>query len=381
MYSYSFIQNAYGNLIQGRRRALAQKSLFLILLGTSAHFCSASDDSADVQPSIINFPVLPGSTTNDPAYIEINKQHISMGDETSTEAWNLIVEGYEADAPSLSMDKGWALTNNLTAGGTLTYQKGFSEFFLNSIFNVQRNLRLKLAVGQMRSEDTYLLEEESHSEQQNSYFLSLNKKWRSSTLLPEAEIGFYSVQSKDTDAKDLPSTAYPLQDEENDLGKPGNGSLNGSSISILIVPTKRSHLELFARRENLTQRYLEGIAPSGNRSLSGFNYFKTFRDCSKGNARFSTGNNFTQLEFQVQKQRWEISFLSSQTDEFKSNEVQVNYTIPLGRESVKNQTCDATAAPTLFEEPLDAAIARPEQIPAESVAAIDATQPLRPLEK
>lgn len=381
MYLYSFIQNAYCNLIQRHQRALAQKSLFLIFLGTSAHFCIASDSSVDVQPSIINLPVLPADTTNDPAYIEINEQNISMGDENSTEAWNLILEGYEAGAPSLSVDKGWVLTNNLTAGGTLTYQRGFSEVFLNSIFNMQRNLHLRLAVGQMRSEDTYLLEEESQSEQQNSYFLSLNKKWRNSTLLSEAEIGFYSVQSKDTDAKDFPSTAYPLQDEENDLGKPGNGRLNGSSISLLIVPTKHSYLELFGRRENLTQHYLEGIDPSGNRSLSGFNYFKTFRNCSKGNVRFSTGTNFNQLELQLQKQRWEISFLSSQTDEFKSNAVQVNYTIPLERASLKAQTCDATAAPTFFEEPLDAAIARPAQIPAESVAAIDAAQPLRPLEK
>lgn len=309
-----------------------------------------------------SLPDLPGAEESAPGHFSLDEQSATLGYDSRLQKWSATLDEYSYLNPGLKLDYGMLLTSEFGAGATLTHHTGYSELLVNGVYAPRRNLRLRLAGGQLRaaSEDA-----SSNAVMQNSYLIDVKKNARSGKLLSDFGLSAYTVRANDADGADYSGVSAFDEDEmvegDVDSGAGAAGRLDGYSLNLGLQPTPYSRIELRRERTHFTYRYGDGIRGGDYRDVNHVRYSQYLSNCARFQGRFSAGADSGRIDLSLAKSRWNVGVSRSVDSSISDTAVQVGYTIPLGQSRSGSDECTSPAR--AFGALVDATVIRPSLLP------------------
>ncbi len=348
------------------------RSLFTTLFGAailaslSCHAGTSSGRAHDVTQSL---PDLPGADHGSPAYFNMGKDSAALGYATRFEKLNATLDQYFGVTPSVRVDYGLQLADRFGAGGFYTRESAQSELVLNGIFAPKRNLRYRLTGSQLRSfggggDGTGTIS-------QNGYLVGAKKYWDDQRYLSDLGIATYVVHANaPVDAM----AGNPDAAEAGDLpsAPPALGELLGYRFDVGMQPTARSRVEWRREIGRLTSFFPVGEQRDEAVASNRVKYSHRLGNCTQLQGAYSMTSGADHLDLKLARDGWALR-VSQEMEGVRDTTVRLSYAIPLGSTSGRRNDCgDAAIATPRFAPLVDAATARPPQLPDQPVSTIAA---------
>jgi hypothetical protein len=347
----------------------AVQFITITLLVTWSGISLATDAAARFGAMTDNLPELPGSDQEAPAYFSLDEQSAELVYDTRHHKWGAKVDEYSYLNPSLTFDYGTLLTTRLGAGATLRHHTGYSEVMVNGVYAPKRNLRITVATGQLRTSDAYTAASgvESNATLQNSYLVDVRKNAGSGRLLSDFGITAYTVRAGGDEYADL--SALAGDEMLVDSSALEAGRLDGYTLNLGLQPMPGSRIELRRERTQLTYQFGDGTQGDEFRDVNRIRVTQHFNNCARFQGRYSTTVDSDRLDLKLAQNRWSVNLSHSLDAGSRDTGVQIGYSIPLGRSQGGSGDCDSSVVTVRAFEPLiEAAAARPSQLPAAPLA-------------
>jgi hypothetical protein len=303
-------------------------------------------------------PSLPGEARAEQAdALHVAPGSIALRDGAADGMVGMRLDNYRNDLPSLSLEKGWLVSNNLAMGGAYTVRSKASELVLNAVYATRPDARILLSMSQLRTADAaYAQNGGARTVLQTSYLSSFRKQWGKSRMLPEAGMAIFVSHTAGADRRSTTADGLEM------------GTLAGAMLRVAVRPMLRSRVELSYQAQNTV--YDNPLAAyARDRQASGsLDYSHTFNDCSRLHGRYTGGHGLSKTDLAYEKGAFRLGFLQVRGTEYSDNLVQLRYSLPLGRARHVDTVCDGSpAAPSVFRTMVDAATTRSPYLPSAPV--------------
>jgi hypothetical protein len=355
---------------------IAIKSLWIGVLTSWIHTGHAIEDTTPTDKTLHNLPDLPGADEAAPGHFLLDEQSAEFGYDSRFRKWGAKLDEYSYLNPSFTLDYGMLLTSKFGAGASLTRHIGYSEVLVNGVYAPKRNLRIRLANGQLRTSNDYVSASggPSNAILQNSYLVDVRRKAGNGRMLPDFGLTAYSVRANGSD----PTAEYAenrsdlsaLTDDgmldavDVDSSSLAAGRLDGYMLNLGLQPTPHSRLELRRERTHLRYHFGDGNGGDEYRDVNHIRYSQYFSNCARLQGRYSSTENFNRLDLKLAKNRWSVNLSQALDSDSRDTAIQVAYAIPLGRSRGGSRDCGSRLATARAFEPLvDATVAWPDQLP------------------
>jgi hypothetical protein len=101
-----------------------------------------------------DLPSLPGEERAEQAdALHVAPESIALRDGAADGMVGMRLDNYRDDLPSLSLEKGWLVSNRLAMGGAYTVRSKASELVLNAVYATRPDARILLSMSQLRASD------------------------------------------------------------------------------------------------------------------------------------------------------------------------------------------------------------------------------------
>ncbi|MGH8807838.1 MAG: hypothetical protein ACREX0_08170 [Noviherbaspirillum sp.] len=344
----------------------------LACLPVTAH---ATDAFATADIVTRRLPDLQGLDAR-PAQFGLIEQSATLGYQDRLEKWGAKLDQYLRPNAAVTFDYGRALTNTFGAGGSFTHQNEKSEVVLNGIYAPKKNVRIRLTGAQLRADGSYFAHANGPSESflQNSYLFGARKYWNKYEYLSDLGLTAYSVEGNSTSSTTLPGLDDPdalhAAAPQNTLAA---GRLDGYLLNLNLRPTADSNLEL--RHEQSHSTYYVGTRSTRDDylGLNRITYSQHFDDCVRLHGGYSSSPDTDRIDLRLSRKNWNLQLSRQQGSSNSDTAIRIGYTLPLDRAEYRRYGCSGKPyhAPN-FEPLVDAAAKRPQQVPREPLAIIQA---------
>jgi len=343
-----------------RRLRLASRASQAVALLLVPMLCHAVEDRLIMGGDGLSaeLPSLPGEARAEQTdALHVAPESIALRDGAADGMVGMRLDNYRDDLPSLSLQKGWLVSNRLAMGGAYTVRSKASELVLNTVYATRPDARILLSVAQLRASDAaYAQNGDARTVLQTSYLSGFRKQWGKSRILPEAGMTVFVSRTAGADRRSATSDGLEM------------GTLAGTMLNLAARPTLRTRLELSYQAQSTV--YDQPLAAyARDRQASGsLDYSQTFNDCSRLHGRYTGGHGLSKTDLAYEKGAFRLAFLQVRDAEYSDNRIQVRYSLPLGRARHVDTVCDGSpAAPSSFRTMVDAATTRSPYLPSAPV--------------
>jgi hypothetical protein len=335
----------------------AWRTVALLLLPV---LCHAGQDrlimgGADLAAEL---PSLPGEERAEQAdALHVAPESIALRDGAADGMVGMRLDNYRDDLPSLSLEKGWLVSNRLAMGGAYTVRSKASDLVLNAVYATRPDARILLSMSQLRASDAaYAQNGDARTVLQTSYLSSFRKQWGKSRMLPEAGITVFVSRTAGADRRSATPDGLEM------------GTLAGTMLKLATRPMLRTRVEMSYQAQS-TAYDTPMTAYARDRQASGsLDYSHTLNDCSRLHGRYTGGHGLSKTDLAYEKGAFRLGFLQVRGAEVSDNRVQLRYSLPLGRARHVGSVCDGSpAAPSTFRTMVDAATTRSPYLPSAPV--------------
>jgi hypothetical protein len=351
---------------------IAIKSLCIGVLMSWPYTGHAIEGATPIAKTSQNLPDLPGADEAAPGHFSLDEESAAFGYDSRFRKWGAKLDEYSYLNPSLTLDYGMLLTSKFGAGATLTHHSGYSEVLVNGVYAPKRNLRVRLAGGQLRTSSDYAYASgQSNAILQNSYLVDVKRNAGNGRLLSDFGLTAYTVRANGADRTAEYAAEYASLTDDgmldaSDVGSSplAAGRLDGYMLNLGLQPTPHSRFELRRERTHLRYHFGDGNRGDEYRDINHIKYSQYFSNCTRFQGRYSTTANFNRLDLKLAKNSWSVNLSQALDSDSRDTAIQVGYAIPMGRSRSGSGDCGSRLATARAFEPLvDATVARPDQLP------------------
>ena len=219
-----------------RRLRIASRASQAVALLLVPMLCHAVEDRLIMGGEGLSaeLPSLPGEARGEQTdALHVAPESIALRDGAADGMVGMRLDNYRDDLPSLSLQKGWLVSNRLAMGGAYTVRSKASELVLNTVYATRPDARILLSVAQLRASDAaYAQNGDARTVLQTSYLSGFRKQWRKSRILPEAGMTVFVSRTAGADRRSATSDGLEM------------GTLAGTMLNLAARPTLRTRLEL-----------------------------------------------------------------------------------------------------------------------------------------
>jgi hypothetical protein len=285
--------------------------------------------------------------------LKVDAGTIALRERSFDDVMGVRLDGYRALAPSIALEKGWRMSEELGIGGAYTVRSGASELLLNGIYAPRQDVRMQLSVSQLRADRvaTYT-GSDAKPVLQTAYVSSVNKQWGKSRFLPEAGFALFSARAAGADRQTMAAEGLET------------GSMAGYMLKLAARPMYRARLELSYQ----TQDVLYGFSPAAyahdSQASASVNYSQSFDDCSQIRGRYTAGPGVAEADLRYQWGAFNVGVLQTRNNSYSNTAIRLGYSLPLGASRPATGNC--SAAPTAsspYGAIVDAATSRSPYLP------------------
>lgn len=299
-------------------------------------------------------PSLPGEARAEHAdALHVAPERIALREGAYDGMVGVTLDGYRDDLPSLSLEKGWLVSDRLAMGGAYTVRSRASELVLNAVYANRPDVRILLSMSQLRASDAvYAQNGDARTVLQTSYLSSVRKQWNKSRMLPEAGVTVFVSRAAGADRRGSAADGLEM------------GTLAGTMLRLAARPMARTRVELSYQAQSTVYDhpltpYARDLQASGS-----LDYSHTFDDCSRLHGRYTGGHGLSRTDLGYEKGAFRFGLLQVRGADYSDNMIQVGYALPLGRARPARARCEPTpAAPSAFRTMVDAATSRSPYLP------------------
>lgn len=335
-------------------------------LGAFPLAAAAEEKTESAHKFDADLPSLPGEERANPkGAVNVDAGNIIIRDRAPDNILGLKLDSYQAIKPSVVLENGWLLRNDLGVGGTYVFRNDYSDLLFNGVYAPSNDVRFQMSVSQLRSGEGFSMpnNRELQTVLQTGYLASIKKIWNTSDALPEASVSVFTAKS-----------AHP-RSQTNAASHLEMGTLGGYLLNLAVRPTYHSKVELGYNAQSLAYDYAMA-EPRQKQIQSSVGYSQMFDDCSRVNGRYSTGAGTDQVNFQFERRGFVVEMQQTKTANNTDKAIRVGYSQPLGGSPTKYVNCMETPiAPTGLQSLVDATTARPAYLPSHPIVRFAALRP------
>jgi hypothetical protein len=335
-------------------------------LGTFPLAAAAEETTEPAYKFNADLPSLPGEERANPkGAVNVDAGNITIRDRAPDNILGVRLDSYQAIKPSVALENGWLLRNDLGVGGAYVFRNDYSDLLFNGVYAPSNDVRFQMSVSQLRSGEGFSMpnSRELQTVLQTGYLASIKKIWNTSDALPEASVSVFTAKSADP------------RSQTNALTHLETGTLGGYMLNLAVRPTYHSKIELGYKAKSVAYDYAMA-EPRQKQMQSSVGYSQMFDDCSRVNGRYSTGAGTDQVNLQFERRGFVLGMQQTKTASNTDRAIRVGYSLPLGGSGPKYPICMETPiAPTGLQALVDATTARPAIIPNQPIARFAALRP------
>lgn len=311
-------------------------------------------------------PSLPGEERANPkGAVSVEAGNITIRDRASDSILGVRLDSYQTVKPSVALENGWLLRNDLGVGGAYVFRNDYSDILFNGAYAPSKDLRFQLTVSQLRSGEGFAIpnSRELQTVLQTGYLASIKKIWDTSSALPEASVTIFTAKSADAHSQANATSRLEL------------GTIGGYMLNLAIRPTYQSKVELGYSAQSVSYDYAMG-EPRQEQMQNSIGYSQIFDDCSRVNGRYSTGAGTDRVNAQFERRGLVVGVQQIRTANKTDRAIHVGFSQSLGGSGPKYASCVGTPiAATGLQALVDATTARPAFLPNQPVARFAALRP------
>jgi hypothetical protein len=325
--------------------------LTLLCIGTLGGLsCAYAEDSVLHAPrATLRLPDLHTVDNTRRGSFQLDGHRAAVGYGARSRKWDARLDGYLNGNPSLSIDYGTLLGERFGAGMTLIRRDDYSEVLVNGVYAPDRNIRLQMTRGQLRSASDPFGAVEAGDVLQNSYLLGIRRHWDERLLSPDLGIAAYTVEASGNG---------------DGAGEANTGTLDGYMLNLSLQPTPRSRIEWRHDLGRLTQQFDQHARNERVATANRIGYEHTFANCIRLRGGVSTSARSRRLELRLARKNWNVGIAQSHDGAARDMSAQVAYRIPLGGRRGHAHSCSGRLENLRpFEPIVNAAVKRPHQLP------------------
>jgi hypothetical protein len=344
-------------MLRQRIARLAWHAIVLLTVPATSH---AGQDRLIMggEGLVTELPSLPGEARAEQAdALHVAPESIALRDGAANGMVGMQLNNYRDDLPSLSLEKGWLVSNNLAMGGAYTVRSKASELVLNAVYATRPDARILLSMSQLRAADAaYAQNGDARTVLQTSYLSSFRKQWGKSRMLPEAGMAVFVSRTAGADRRSTTSDGLEM------------GTLAGAMLRVAARPMLRTRVELSYQAQSTVYDNPLTAYDRDRQASGSLDYSHTFNDCSRLRGRYTGGHGLSKTDLAYEKGAFRLGFLQVRGAEYSDNRVQLRYSLPLGRARHVDTICDGSpAAPSAFRTMVEAATTRSPYLPSTPV--------------
>jgi hypothetical protein len=329
---------------------------FLALLFLPA-FCSAAQDRLIMGGDTGGLPSLPGERRSEESdALDVDTGTIALRERGFDNTLGLRLDGYQAGAPSIAVEKGWLVSSRLGVGGTYTMSDGSSELLLNGVYAPRHDVRIQLSASQLRRDDFAALNGDPKTVMQTSYLSSIRKRWAKSRIHPEAAFAVYTSRAVGAGRWDSAMDGLEM------------GTMAGAMLKLAARSIQRERIEVSYRTQRVVYDSALAADSRDTQALASLDYVRTFDDCSQIRGRYSAGPGVAEADVRYESGAFSIGFLQTSSGDYNDKAIRFGYAISLGRGGKRSAACAAeSGSPSPFRTIVDAATLRSPYLPSETL--------------
>ena len=285
---------------------------------------------------------MPGTASTTPR-LEGNGQKLELGFDGKRKVWDASLDEFFHLKPVVTLDYGTLLTDRFAAGAAVHRDSTHSDLWFNGVFAPVRDLRLRVAGGQLRTgADTVAGDAYSGTIEQNSYLFDAHHYWHDS-LLSNVGVTAYAVQAN--------TGEEPASDAASG-GEIVPGRQQGSALNLSLQPLPGSQVELW--RESREQSYY-GTDNQDPQTLVShrFSFSQQLDNCMQVRGGYSSDDTQNQLDLQLARNRWSVSMSRVQAGSSNDMRFGIGYRLPLGGRTHDQESCRSAPAPAAAPSSID----------------------------
>jgi len=294
-----------------------------------------------------SLPDLPSAYDKAPGYFKFDKKGASFDYGTRFEKWGAKVDEYTDANRSLTIDYGTLLTNSFGTGVTATHRNDYSEVLVNGVYAPQRDLRLRLAGGQLRGLGSGY-EQVPGTVLQNNYQLDVRKSWNDNGLLSDVGVAAYGAEANSDNSAHANELAF--------------GRQNGYLLDLGLRPTPQSKIELRREEGYLTYYFDNDERDTSHHVSHRIRYSRYFDNCLRLQGGYRTSSQSDQVDLNIARNNWQLNISRAQEGGGSDTSVRVGYAIPLSGSNRGSTSTTCSSGPDKkapFESIVDTATKRP----------------------
>jgi hypothetical protein len=329
-----------------RRRVLAPAALACAFgLSVFAPLCHAAEDKLIMGGGgdADRLPSLPGEQRAERSTpVKVDNGTIALREHSFDEVLGVRLDGYRALAPSVVLERGWLLSDELGVGGAAAMHSGSSELLLNGVYAPRKDVLVRLSVSQLRASRVATYGGgEAETVQQTAYVSSLNKQWSKSRFLPEAGFALYTARADGVDRQAMMSEGLQT------------GSMAGYMVKLAAHPMARARVELSYQTQDVLYGVNAADLTHDLQASTSLNYSQSFDDCSQIQGRYTAGPGVAEADVRYQFGAFNVGVLQTRSNSYSNTALRVGYSMPLGAVKPKPVNC---AAPPSNASPFGAVV-------------------------
>ncbi|MFT5533518.1 MAG: hypothetical protein ACI8WM_001418 [Burkholderiaceae bacterium] len=337
----------------------------IILLGPGLAWAAQSDIAATL-------PDLPLPRGSQVTRFDANPGGVTLGYADADQGWGALASRPSGTDAAVQLTYGSVLSKGLGAGVHVQVQPRQSEVVLNGIYDPVNDLRLHLAVGQLRSSNTYqfVFGDYAKSVAQSSYLMDVRKYWEPGSLLRDFGASVYQAGTRERGAEQTIVRA-------DGTGRLATGVQQGYMLNLSLAPSSRSKLDFGRGMDSTEYAMADGAGNSSDNAVRQASFTQYLDDCLQVRGGYR-GNAWTdEVQLDMTQGSWQVG-LSRQTLRDGGDSTvafKMGYSIPLGekRNAVKCRSTPRHAA--AFSPVFKAVTARPNKLPSAPMAQVDSSVP------
>lgn len=335
--------------------------LLTVLLGPGHAWAVQSDIGATL-------PDLPLPRSAQVTRFDANPGGVSLGYADADQGWGALASRPSGTDTALQLTYGSVLSEGLGAGVHLQVRPRQSEVVLNGVYDPVSDLRLHMAVGQLRSSNTYqfVFGDYAKSVAQSSYLLDVRKYWAPGSLLRDFGASAYQAGTRERGAEETLV-------REDGTGRLATGVQQGYMLNLSLAPSDQSKLDFGQGIDRTQYAMADGSGNGAGSAVRQASYTQYLDNCLQVRGGYRGNVSTDEVQLDMTRGSWQVG-LSRQTlrdggDSAVS--VKMGYSIPLGsKRSVA--TCRSKPRNTAAFAPVFKAVTgRPDKLPSAPMAQVD----------
>ncbi len=319
--------------------------------------CIAAQDSLVLGGEAGELPSLPGEQRlTDTDAVDVDTESIVLRERRFDDTLGLRLDGYQASAPSVALEKGWLVSNQLGLGGAYTLRSGASELVLNGVYAPRPDVRIRLSASQLRANGAAsAYGGDPKTVLQTGYLSSIRKQWAKSRIKPEAGFAIFSARAAGAGRQDPSVDGLEM------------GTLAGYMFKLAAAPASRERFALSYQAQRVVYDQAMTAYSRESQASASIDYTRTLDDCSQISGRFSAGPGLSEADLRYEKGAFSVALLQTRTDDYSDRAILFGYAISLGRGGQASAKCGEPGGAAPFQALVDAATERSPYLPSESL--------------